>query len=278
MNINSNTTFSELIKKAANYLSKEIIDEWNEIKKNIKDGKYIKVLLRNNIELVKLDKDKIINTIYSQPEKEKDIWENYQKKLLKYIGSDEEIVLFERKLIPDYCENIYVYPIMTDKKDIDKLHFLSYPVVFSVKYNWTLEYLENIIIEKFKHILIDEELNENNNKKHLIDLNILHSSKNINKRLIKITKEYSKCLFCLESYDSKKYCPLYITLNKTDTISKIFKLSKNSEAFVLLARSKFYDKNKNIYNDFNFEENTLINKHKNIYDSFNIFGKFESLG
>ena len=277
MNINSNTTFGELIKKATNYLSKEIIDAWNEIKNNTKNDKYIEQILENNIELVKLDKDKIITTIYSQPEKEKDIWENYQKKLLKFIGGGEEIVLFEKKLIPDYCQNVYVYPIMTDEKDIDKLYFLSYPVVFSVKHNWTLENIENTIIEKFKKILIDKELNNANNKKHLIDLNILHSSKNINKGLFKIHKEYSKCPFCLESYDSKKYCPLYITLSKTDTISKIFK-SKNSEPFVLLARSKYFDKNKKIYDDFNFEENTLINKNKNIYDSFNIFGKFESLG
>ena len=279
MNINSNTTFGELIKKATNYLSKDIIDALDEIKNNTKNNKkYIEQILVNNIELVKLDKDKIITTIYSQSENEKDIFENYQKKLLKFIGSGEEIVLFERKIIPDYCQNVYVYPIMTDEKDIDKLYFLSYPVVFSVKHNWTLEYIENIIKVKFSHILNDQELNNANNKKHLIDLNILHSSKNINKGLFKIHKEYSKCPFCLESYDSKKYCPLYITLSKTDPISKIFKLSKNSEPFVLLARSKYYDKNKKIYDDFNFEENTLINKHKNIYDSFNIFGKFESLG
>ena len=39
MNINSNTTFGELIKKATNYLSKDIIDALDEIKNNTKNNK-----------------------------------------------------------------------------------------------------------------------------------------------------------------------------------------------------------------------------------------------
>ena len=277
MNINSNTTFGELIEKATNYLSKEILDACKRIEGFNLSDKYYKRLLESNIEIVKLDKNKIINTIFSQPEKEKDILENYQKKLLKYIGGGEEIVLFERKIIPDYCQNIYVYPIMTDKNNPDKIYFLSYPVVFSVKHNLTLENLELLIFDKFKSILADYVIN-NNNKKNIIDLNILHSSKNVSTGLFKLSKEYIKCPFCQLSYDSKKYCPLNYAFSKSDTVSKIFKLSKNAQPLVILSRSNYFDQNKKIYNDFNFEENNLINKHKNIYDSFNKFGLFESLG
>ena len=278
MNINSNTTFGELIKKATKYLSKEILDAFKNMGGINLSDKYYQRLLEDNIEIVKLDKNKIINKIYSEPENEKDIWENYQKKLLKFIGGGEEIVLFERKLVPDYCQNIYVYPIMTDQNDSEKISFLSYPVVFSVKHNLTLENLELLIFDKFKTILIDNKLNDNN-KSHIIDFHILHSSKNVNTGIFKIVKEYEKCPFCKESYDSKKYCPLYISFYKHDTISKLFKFSKNYQPVVLLARSNFFDRKKKIYQDFNFEENNLINKHKNIYDSFNnLFGISESLG
>ena len=277
MNINYNTTFGDLIKKGTKYLSKDILDAWNNMENKKENEKYFQRLLESNIELVKLDKDKIINKIYSQPEKEKDIIENNKKKLLNYISSGEEIVLFERQIFPDYCQNIYVYPIMTDENDINKIHFLSYPVVFSVKHNLTLEKLEKLIFEQFKYIIIDNKIN-NNNKNYLIDLNILHSSKNVNTGFFKIIKEYQQCPFCQESYDTKRYCPLFFSFNKSDTIGKMFQFSKYTEPFVLLARSNYYDKNKNVYKDFNFEENNLINKHKNIYDSFNIFGTYESLG
>ena len=274
MNINQNTTFGELIKKGTKYLSKEILDAWSIVEKVETNKKYCQKLLEDNIELVKLDKNKIIKKIYSQSENETDILENYKKKLLNYISSGEEIVLFERQIIPDYCQNVYVYPIMTDEKDINTIYFLSYPVVFSVKHNLTLENLEKLILEQFKYIIMDNKINN----KNLINLNILHSSKNINTGFFKIIKAYEKCPFCQESYDSKKYCPLFFSFNKSDTISKIMKYSKNTEPFVLLARSNYFDKNKKVYKDFNFEENNLINKYKNIYDSFNIFGIYESLG
>ena len=277
ININSNTTFGQLIKKATNYLSKEILDAYKIIKGDSKNDKYCERLLESNIELVKLNKDKIINIIYSQPEKEKEIQENYQLKLLKYIEGGEEIVLFEKKIIPDYLQNIYVYPVMTDIKDIDKVTFLSYPVVFSVKHNLSLRDLEKLIFERFKYIL-DERKITNNNKNHSIDLHILHSSKSSNTGVFGLMKEYKKCPFCRESYDTKKYCPLFLSFSKDDTVSKIFKFAKNTEPVVLLARSYYYNRNKKVYDDFNFEENNFINKNKNIYDSFNNnFGFYEVL-
>ena len=225
------------------------------------------------IEIVKLDNNKIINTIYSQPDNELEYIENYQTKLLKYIGSEEEIVLFEKEIFPDYHQNIYVYPIIEEK---NTLIFLSYPVVFSVKHNLTFEQLEELIFDKFKHILINNALNNNNN--YIIDLNILHSPKNLNTGLLKIIKQYKKCQFCNTSFDTKQYCPLYISFNKKDTVQKLFDNTKSSDPIVLLARSNYFDKKKKVYDDFNFEENNLINKYKNIYDSFNIFGKSECLG
>ena len=276
MNIKENTTFGELLEKATNYLSKEILDAWNGIEKDKTRPKYYKRLLERNIELVKLDKNKIINTIYSNPEKEEDIQKNYEIKLLNFFGGGEEIVLFEREIIPNYCQNIYVYPIVTEKQFPDKITLISYPVVFSVKHDLTLGELQKIIFEKFRHILIDSKLNDNNI--NLIDLNILHSSKYKNTGLFNMKKKYSKCNFCNESFDNKKYCPLFFYFDKKQTVSNILKFSKYSEPIVLLARSFYYDTNKEVYNGFNFKENNLINNYKNIYDSFNIFGTFEYLG
>ena len=276
ININSETTFGQLVNKGLNYLSKKILDAWGNMKKNINKSNetYYKRLLESCIEIVKLDNNKIINTIYSQPDNELEYIENYQKKLLKYIGTGEEIVLFEKEIFPDYQQNIYVYPVIEKN---NSLTFLSYPVVFSVKHNLTFEQLEALIFDKFKHILINNTLN-NNNRNFIIDLNILHSQKNVNTGLLKILKQYKKCQFCNTSFDTKQYCPLYFSFDKKDTVQKLFNNAKTPDPIVLLARSSYFDKNKKVYADFNFEENNLINKYKNIYDSFNIFGKSECLG
>ena len=274
ININSETTFGDLVKKATKFLSKKILDSIEEVKKiYTQSQKYIESLLEKNIEIVKLDKHKIINVIYSQPEDEKDISTNYQKKLIKYINRDEEIILFERELIPEYHQNIYIYPITTEPKDDNKINFLSYPVVFSVKHNLTLENFEKIINERFSHIL-----NNTSKSQHIIDLHILHWKRNLNTGIMKIIKEYPKCRFCGNDYSIKKYCPLYLHFNKNDTIANIFKEWKISEPFVLLARSSYYDLNKEVYPGYYFEENNNLNKYKNIYDSLNQFNKFEFLG
>ena len=277
ININSDTTFGELVKKATKYLSKNILDSFENIKKEYSNSpEYVNALLEKNIEIVKLDKNKVINEIYSQPENENDIKKNYLKKLKKYINKEEEIILFERELIPDYLQNIYVYPIMIDKKDEKKINFLSYPVVFSVKHDLSLENLEKLINEKFQHILINDPKIIKNN--HIIDLHILHSNKNLNTGLMKIVKDYPKCKFCGSDYSIEKFCPLYKYFNKKDKVSKIFKISKYSEPFVILARSSYYDIKKEVYPEYYFEENNILNKHKNLYDSLNQFGNYECLG
>ena len=277
ININSETTFEDLILKASVYLNKNILKAIEEIKKSKKEDKnYIKALLEKNIEIVRLDKNKIIKIIYSQPDNENDIPKNYKKKLKEYINSEEELVLFEREIIPDYLQNIYVYPITIDINDEDNINFLSYPVVFSVKHDLTLEQLEKLIMEKLNHILID---NLNIKNSHLIDLHILHSNKNMNTGFFnKLIKEYPKCRFCGSDYSEKKYCPLYFYFNKNDTISKLFQFSKYSEPLIILARSSYYDFKKEVYPGYNFEENNILNKYKNIYDSLNQFGKQEILG
>ena len=100
-----------MIKKASNYLSKKILDSLKELKNLYKaNDKYFEELLNKNIEIVKLDKNKIINEIYSQADYN-------EKKLKEYISKDEEIVLFEKEVIPDYLQNIYVYPIKTNPND-----------------------------------------------------------------------------------------------------------------------------------------------------------------
>ena len=277
ININSETTFGDLIKKGTKYLNKKILDSFQDIKKSKQyDDNYLQFLLEKNIEIVLLDKNKIIKIIYSQPDNEKEIIKNYKKKLKDYINIDEELVLFEREIIPEYNYNIYIYPITTEKNDSNNINILSYPIVFSVKHDLTLENLEKLIIEKFNHFLIQ---NQNLKNCHIIDLHILHSNKNINTSIFQLLlKEYPKCPFCNSDYSEKKYCPLYFYFNKKDPISKIFKYSKYSEPLIILARSNYYDINKEIYPGYNFEENNILNKYKNIYDSFNLFGKSENLG
>ena len=269
IDVKKETTFENLIKKASNFLSKNILDSLNDIKNKYKaNDKYFEELLNKNIEIVKLDKNKIINEIYLQPD-------DNEKKLKEYLNNDEEIVLFEKEIIPDYHQNIYVYPITTNPKDEDDINYLSYPIAFSVKHDLTLENLEKIIVQKLSSILINDQVNKNG---HIIDLHILHSNKNMNTGILKLIKDYQKCLFCGNDYGEKKYCPLYFYFSKNDTVGKIFKITNNSNPFVLLARSRYYDMHKEVYRGFDFEENNILNKNKNIYDSFNQFGKLENLG
>ena len=53
MNINYNTTFGDLIKKGTKYLSKDILDAWNNMENKKENEKYFQRLLESNIELVK---------------------------------------------------------------------------------------------------------------------------------------------------------------------------------------------------------------------------------
>ena len=275
ININSETTFEDLIINASKYLSKNILNSIKEAQKSKQSPEYINALLKQNIEIIKLDKNKIINIIYSQPDDENEIQKNYKKKLKPYINNEEEIVLYEREIIPEYLLNVYVYPITTDPKDDDNINFLSYPIVFSVKHDLTLENLEKLINEKLSHIFLE---NIDVKNRHLIDLHILHSNKNMNTGILKLIKSYKKCPFCNSDYSEKKYCPLYFYFNKNDIVSKLFKYSKYSEPIIILARSSYYDLNKEVYPGYNFEENNILNKYKNIYDSLNQFGKPEILG
>ena len=275
ININSETTFEDLIINASKYLSKNILNSIKEAQKSKQSPEYINALLKQNIDIIKLDKNKIINIIYSQPDDENEIQKNYKKKLKPYINNEEEIVLYEREIIPEYLLNIYVYPITTDPKDDDNINFLSYPIVFSVKHDLTFENLEKLINEKLSHIFLE---NIDVKNRHLIDLHILHSNKNMNTGILKLIKSYKKCPFCNSDYSEKKYCPLYFYFNKNDIVSKLFKYSKYSEPIIILARSSYYDLNKEVYPGYNFEENNILNKYKNIYDSLNQFGKPEILG
>ena len=275
ININSETTFEDLIINASKYLSKNILNSIKEAQKSKQSPEYINALLKQNIDIIKLDKNKIINIIYSQPDDENEIQKNYKKKLKPYINNEEEIVLYEREIIPEYLLNIYVYPITTDPKDDDNINFLSYPIVFSVKHDLTFENLEKLINEKLSHIFLE---NIDVKNRHLIDLHILHSNKNMNTGILKLIKSYKKCPFCNNDYSEKKYCPLYFYFNKNDIVSKLFKYSKYSEPIIILARSSYYDLNKEVYPGYNFEENNTLNKYKNIYDSLNQFGKPEILG
>ena len=286
INIDSNTTFGQLVEKSTKYLNPKILDAWKMCEKIKNQNSYSNEFSLNDcIEIVQLGNDKLINKIYSEFNNQKEYLQNYYNKLIDYVKGGDEIVLFEREIIPNYLLNIYVYPIIEDAQS-GKMKILSYPVVFSVRHDLKLGELEKLIFDKFKNILNNDTLkalnNNNKNINHIIDINIMHSSKDINTSFFKFSKEYKKCPFCQCSFDEYQFCSLYITFSKTNTVQELInnfsRRTNYSEPLVLLARSKYFDINKKVYNDFNFEENNLINKNRNIYDSFNIFGKSESLG
>ena len=155
--IDDNSDIKELKDKAFGYLSEKInnivqmmsVTDLIDVTAFDTDDEKIltEVAMYNSLELVQIDKNKIVNKVYltdkkdlSKENSEDNISsENNESDLRMQINkiykeNDGELVFFEKSVFEEPCVNIYIYPFIFNKKEkinsnIDKLYHV-YPIAF----------------------------------------------------------------------------------------------------------------------------------------------------
>ena len=293
--MNEDLQIKDIIKKATNFLDKGKYKEYliKQKKDNIKSDKELEIsmnILYNNIEIIEFnDNFKIMNILKTSFEninnnaKSKDnvdqpLFDNLRLSNIYKNNYNSELILFEKNITidPNNNINIYIYPITTKKIDgifssSNKDIILSYPIIFSIKKEKSLEELETLIRIKFQPFLkLDTDIKE------YLEICYPHFNKEWGK--LKISENI--CPICNKKYDSsKKYCLL---TNKKILISDLIS-QQAKRPLILFAKSQIYKKNKEFYKGiplFNEKSTAEIKNSRNnlsVYDAFDLFNKEEFL-
>ena len=294
--INDNVQIKDIIKKAVLFVDKEKykkflsnkIDENDKNNKNDKEFKVPMNILYNNIEIIefndnfkmvniyKTNYENINNDAKNKNNQEQNIDDNLKLNNLYKNNNNTELILFEKNINLDRDDNvnIYIYPITTKKiegifttsnKDI----MLSYPILFSIKKEKTIEDLESLVYNKLGKFL-------KSNQKDSIELCYPH----YNKDWGKFKSLENICPLCQKKIDSsKKFCQI---TNKKILISDLIN-KKSKMPLILFAKSQFFYKNKEFYKGiplFNEKSTAEIKSSRNnlsVYDAFDLFNKEEYL-
>ena len=297
--LNKNTQIKDIIKKAIVFLDIKkyndyFIKQQKDNNKNYINNNNFEVemkVLYNNIEIIEFnDNFKMINKYKTSFEnidinknrKDINVQPSFDNLILSNIYKNNytsELILFEKPINSNSNNyiNIYIYPITTKKVEgflftSNKDIILSYPIIFSIKENNSLEDLEALIIKKFKHFF-KQSLTD----KEQIEICFPH-----------LTKEWGQfkninniCPLCQKKYDSsKKYCQL---ANKKLLISDLIKKQSKEKPLILYAKSENYKKRSEFYSGiplFNEKSSADIKGLRNnlsIYDAFDLFNKEELL-
>jgi len=288
--INKNSTFMDLKDKALFYYKDDIIqkilkncdgnlnDILKEEKQNIiynyNNTKISKSILYNFIEIVILDKSKMIII--------KNIKDN--EEILPLIDrKDYEIVLYEKEFISSNYINIYITATNYNNGEknpfykyilYNRINNYSYPVYLTFEKNTSLEHLNRTLKNKFKNIL-NYNLNNQNQSQN----------KNILEDPIKIIilhyDKLSPCNLCNKTLEESKYCLLEDLLNKNYTINDLCSKINNLPITLVANSSIFYVHSKCFINNilyFNPEnEEKEDNEQINIYDCLEKFREEEIL-
>ena len=280
LSINEKTTFGDLKEKALTYIKDDILKKilknsngnfnniLNQEKKNIiynyNNTNIPKYIFYKYIDIIILNKYKMIFTNRIIKDEEK---------ILSVIDKKEnEIVLYEKEVISENYINIYITAscfyknskLLFFKKSISNY---SYPILFSLDKNMSLDRLNEFLKNKFINIL------DINNTKEFpdnpIQINILHFKKD------------SPCFFCKKTYEESHFCLLDNLLKKQYTISQLTKGFKD-EKIVLSADSKnFSVQKKCIINNILYINPDIEEKNENevinIYDCLEKFREEEIL-
>ena len=288
----------DIIKKATSFLDKNRYKEYltnqrKYNKENIKEDKDVEVpinILYNNIEIIEFNDnfkmmniyktafENINNNIKSKDNIKQPLFDNLKLSNLYKNNFNTEIILFEKSINFNSNNNIniYIYPITMKKSEgilsSTKDIILSYPIIFSIKMDKSLEELQSLIYEKFKPFLMLDK----DKKKDLIEICFPHFIKNWGK--FKFIDNI--CPICQKKYDSKKYCLLS---NKKVLISDLIKKQTQQRPLILFAKSQNYKKYIEFYKGiplFNGKSTANIKTSRNslnIYDAFDLFNKEEYL-
>ena len=281
-NVNKSSTFMDLKDKALFYYKDDIIqkifkhydgnlnDILKEEEKNIiynyNNTKISKIILYNFIDIVILDKSKMI--IIKNIKDSEEILPLIDRK-------DYEIVLYEKEFISNNYVNIYI--TATNYNDGEKNSFYkyilynrinnySYPAHLTFEKNTSLEHLNKTLKNKFKNILNYNLNNQNqtqnkNNLEDPIKIKILHYDKLL------------PCNLCNKTLEESKSCLLEDLLNKNYTVSDLSSKINNLPITLVADSSIFYVHSKCFINNvlyFNPE-----NEEKEDYEQINLYDCLE---
>ena len=283
--INKNIRLKDIINKAI-FLSSQYLKNNNKSKENTIDEK-TKKSLYNNIEVIEFNKKYKMRNIYktSYDNNNKD-FKNDKESLYDYVqlsdifkdNKNSEIVLFEKEINndPNNYVHMYLYPI-TEKEisgffssTIKRIN-LSYPLIFIIKKDNTLEDLQEIVNTKLKEIL---KLKKGKNTLTPIEICFPHFTKGWGN----YCNPKEECPICKKKYEKekKKFC----NLNNSDKkiiISDLMNCLKG-KPLILYAKIQSYHSYKEIYSGiplFNEKSRNDEKPNINLYDSFHLFGEEE---
>jgi hypothetical protein len=195
-------------------------------------------------------------------------------------NKNSEIVLFEKEINndPKNYVHIYLYPI-TEKEisgffssTIKRIN-LSYPLIFIIKKDNTLEDLQKIINTKLKKIIKPEK---GKNASNTIEICFPHFTKGWGNYYY----QKRECPLCDKKYEKekRKFCNLNKNFDKNINISDLINYLPG-RPLILYAKIQSYYSHKEIYSGIPlFNEKSKNNETNiNLYDSFHSFGKEELL-
>ena len=207
MNINYRTTIFDFKKKATEIMR---INNYND---DLTDDELLRI-----IEIVQIDKNKIIRKIYKSNEL------NDRAPLSSLIerDTDLETVIYEKRLNEKYF-NIYIYPM--NKDDYDK----SYPIALSVNYHM----LFKEIIEKNKQRLMS--LYQNLSFEDEIKVGLIHKTSNSWLHYIVNFSSKEDCPLC---QTENNFCPIYEMYSIGNILEKIKKVNSEYEPALFVMGNK----------------------------------------
>ena len=303
--IDDNSDIKELKDKAFGYLSGKInnivqmmsVTDLIDITAFDTDDEKIltEVAMYNSLELVQIDKNKIVNKVYltdkkdlSKENNEDGISsENNESDLRMQINkickeNDGELVFFEKSVFEEPCVNIYIYPFIYNEKDKmgankDKLYHV-YPIAFPAKLSLILENFEYYVNVKLRCLLIDYYKEESEKRSfNYIELVYPHYFCNSS------TYSSTTCPLCKERTKNSLFCPLLSSLDKDLSIKDLLqKFEYPKQPIILLAKCKYFDTNKKYYKNIEcfFTKKESAKKPENkldLYNCFQLYTKKETL-
>ena len=282
--IDDNSDIRELKDKAMNYLSEKInkiiqmmnLTDLIEVTAFDTDDEKIltEITMYNSLELVQMDKNKIITKVYSTDKvdmnninkgENKDNNNNDESDLKLQINkiykdNDIELVFYERDVFEEPCINIYIYPFPyneNDKSSInkDKLYHV-YPIAIPVNISLILENFEYYVNVKLRKLLIDNYREESEKTGiNYIELVYPHDFSNF------LLYSNTTCFLCKEKTRNNLFCPLFDSIDKNLTIKDLMeKFEYPKQPIVFLAKSQHYNMNKSYYLNVNCFFNKKENK------------------
>ena len=297
--MNDNSDIKELKDKAFNYLSEKInkivqmmsVTDLIDITAFDTDDEKIltEVAMYNSLELVQLDKNKIVNKVYLTDKKdlnkEKNENENdednnnYTESDLKlqlnkiYKENDIELVFYEKDVFEEPCINIYIYPFIYNEKEKmnvnrDRLYHV-YPIALPTKLSLILENFEYYVNVKLRSLLMDYYKDESEKRNvNFIELVYPHYFCN--------NSQYSSatCFLCKEKTKNTLFCPLFSSLDKDLSIKDLIqKFDYPKQPIIFLAKCKYFDINKKYYTNMNcfYNKRESVKKPENKLDIYNCF-------